>query len=104
MARCGRCGLWNQYPEDHPEKAYAGVCLWYQIRLAEDEVFAYRDCVDFAEQVPGIDPLEYFGYKLKRDDIGNAYRTAKKSKVLSIIALSLSGAGLLWNIVKTLLG
>ena len=90
MARCGRCGLWNAYPEDYSEKKYAGVCLWYQMRLTEDVVFDSRDCDEFIERVPQMTPLEHFEYKTDRDALGSAYRAAKRSKWLAYIALTLS--------------
>ena len=102
MARCGRCGLWVQYPEDFDEKTYAGACLWYQFRLPEEEVFESRECTDFVERIPGYDPMKHFDYKVRRDDLGVAYKEARFSKRLSIVALAMSAAGLIWNIVKAL--
>jgi hypothetical protein len=94
MARCGRCGLWGKYPENHHEQKFAGVCLWYQIRLADDQVFEERDCKDFFERVPGLTPLDHFEYKAKRDNVGDAYRTAMRSKVIAYIGLAISAASL----------
>lgn len=95
MARCGRCGLWNKYPPDHEEKKFAGVCVWYQLRLPEDEVFEHRECKDFFEAIPGLSTIEHFGYKIKREEIGDAYTEAKRSKTMGIIALSVSIVSLL---------
>ena len=39
MARCGRCGLWESYPQNDPDRMWAGACLWYQIRLADGFVY-----------------------------------------------------------------
>ena len=100
MARCGRCGLWNQYPAEHKEKEYAGTCLWYQVRLVEDVVFESRSCDDFMEAIPQLSPIEHFDYKIKRDNLGDAYSEAKRSRIMAGIALSLSAAGFLWNILK----
>ena len=101
MARCGRCGLWAAYPEDHKEKKYSGVCMWYQIKLAEDQVFEHRECIDFQEKIPNMNPKEHFDYKVRRDNLGGAFTTAKLSKRLSITALILSILGLAWSISKT---
>tara|TARA_Y100001970_G_scaffold269929_1_gene363210 strand:+ start:3493 stop:3804 length:312 start_codon:yes stop_codon:yes gene_type:complete len=100
MARCGRCGLWNQYPTNHKEDRYAGTCLWYQIRLIEDDVFEDRDCGDFLEAVPQLSPIEHFNYKVKRDSLGDAYSDAKRSRITAAIALSVSVAGFLWGVLK----
>tara|TARA_B100000214_G_scaffold373911_1_gene355318 strand:- start:416 stop:730 length:315 start_codon:yes stop_codon:yes gene_type:complete len=101
MARCGRCGLWAAYPSEHREKQYSGICMWYQIRLPESEVFESRECGDFQERIPGMCPKEHFDYKIKRDNLGDAFVAAKFSKRLSITALVLSILGLTWNITKT---
>ena len=101
MARCGRCGLWASYPEDYIEKKYAGICMWYQIKLPEHEVFENRNCSDFQDILPGVSPKEAFDYKIKRDNLGDAFTAAKFSKRLSIAAIVLSIAGLAWNIDKT---
>jgi hypothetical protein len=100
MARCGRCGLWEQYADDSKEKKYAGTCLWYQFRLPEEEVFESRECSDFIERIPGYSSMDHFNYKVRRDDIGTAYKEARFSKRLSITALVMSIAGLLWNVIK----
>jgi len=101
MARCGRCGLWSKYPDSHHEQKYAGVCLWYQHRLMDDDVFEDRECKDFFERVPGLMPMDHFDYKIKRDNLGDAYTQARFSKrlalmgaVLSVISLALS----LWKV------
>lgn len=95
MARCGRCGLWNQYPDDHTEKVYAGVCLWYQTRLPEHAVYESRRCSDFCERIPGVGAMEHFDYKVKRDNLGDAYRQATRAKRLAYLGVALSSLGLL---------
>jgi hypothetical protein len=95
MARCGRCGLWADYPDDHPEQKYAGVCTWYQTRLDEGSVYEERDCGDFFERIPGVTPMEHFKYKIQRDNLGDAYTTARRAKTLAWIGVGLSTAGLL---------
>jgi len=95
MARCGRCGLWSKYPDDHTEKVYAGVCLWYQTRLPEHAVYEPRRCPDFCERIPGVEAMEHFAYKVKRDNLGDAYRQATRAKRLAYIGLVLSILGLL---------
>lgn len=101
MARCGRCGLWSKYPDNHHEQKWAGVCLWYQHRLMDDSVFEDRECKDFFERVPGLMPMDHFDYKIKRDNLGDAYVQARFSKrlallgaLLSVISLTLS----LWKV------
>tara|TARA_R110002020_G_scaffold194133_2_gene394718 strand:+ start:1211 stop:1582 length:372 start_codon:yes stop_codon:yes gene_type:complete len=94
-ARCGRCGLWNEYPENHHEKKYAGLCMWYQTRLDASEVFEPRRCVDFFERIPGLHPFDHFKYKIQRDNLGDAYEAAKRAKRLAYVGLGLSVAGLL---------
>ena len=103
MARCGRCGLWSAYPEDHPEEKWAGVCLWYQLQLREGDVFAQRDCDDFFERVPGVKPMAQFEYKVKRDALRDGWLAARRAKTLAIIGIVLSSLGLLWNVVKLFL-
>ena len=83
MARCGRCGMWADYPEDHPEKKWAGVCLWFQMRLPEEEVWEHRECAEFFERVPGVDPLRHFDFKVKRDQIGAAWKAARRAEKLA---------------------
>jgi len=95
MARCGRCGLWNQYPDDHNETVYAGTCLYYQSRLAEDEVYEERRCKDFFERIPGLSPMQHFDYKVRRDNLGDAFLTARRAKRLAYVSLVLSIASLL---------
>ncbi len=87
MARCGRCGLWSKYPDNHYEKKYAGICLWYQSRLIDDEVFEKRKCDDFFERVPGLTPMDHFDYKIKRDNLGDAFTAAKRSKRLALFGV-----------------
>ena len=98
MARCGRCGLWNQYPENHSEKKHAGVCMWYQIRLHDTDVWEPRDCSDFFERIPGLHPFDHFKYKIQRDNIGDAYRTARFSKRLAIMGAIISVVSILLSV------
>ena len=88
MARCGRCGLWNRYPGDNREKEYAGVCMWFQLRLRPDDEFKQRECSDFFERIPGMHAMDHFDYKLKRDNLGDAYQHAKQAKVLAYMRSS----------------
>jgi hypothetical protein len=94
VARCGRCGLWSEYPEDHKESRIRGVCLWYQIRLPEEQVYESRKCPDFFERIPDLSPMGHFDYKTKRDNLGDAYSSAKRAKVLAYISLCVSLVGL----------
>ena len=101
MARCGRCGLWSKYPDDHYEKKYAGVCLWYQARLVDEEVFEERECKDFFERVPGLTPLDHFDFKTKRDNLGDAFRAAARSKRLAYVGLVISLVSLVTTLYRT---
>ena len=98
MARCGRCGLWSSYPKDHPEQKYRGVCLWYQTRLHSDEVFEERACEHFEDRIPGLTPMGHFDYKVKRDNLGDAYLTARSAKVLAYVGIGISIVGLLLSL------
>ena len=101
MARCGRCGLWSKYPDNHHEQKYAGVCLWYQTRLVDGEVFDERECKDFFERVPGMTSLDHMDYKIKRDNLGDAYQAASFSKRLAIMGAVISVVSLsvaLWGV------
>ena len=98
-ARCGRCGLWNEYPEHHHEQKYKGVCMWYQIRLDREAVFEPRKCSDFFERIPGLHPFDHFKYKIQRDNLGDAYTHANRAKKLAYIGLVLSVLGLISRFV-----
>jgi len=100
MARCGRCGLWSPYPANYKEQKYAGVCLWFQHRLIEDEIFEKRDCREFFERVPDLTPLQHFEYRIKRDAIGRNYRAARRAIIVAVISIILSMAGLGWKILE----
>ncbi len=100
MARCGRCGLWSSYPDDYKEQKYAGVCLWYQIRLDPGSVYDERECSDFVERIPGLSPMEHFDYKVKRDNLGSAWDAATRAKKLSIIGLTVSLLSLIIGLTK----
>jgi predicted SAM-dependent methyltransferase len=93
MARCGRCGLFLKYPDDHPEKKWSGTCMWYQMQLADDDVWAERKCKDFFERLPGFHAMDHFDYKVKRDNLGDAYVVAKRAKILAYVSLALSLIG-----------
>jgi hypothetical protein len=99
MARCGRCGLYSKYPDNHHEKKWDGVCLWYQHRILPGEVFEKRECSDFFEGVPGLTPMDHFDYKVKRDNLGDAYRVAKRSRVIAYVSLALSVFGMILKLV-----
>ncbi len=94
MARCGRCGLWEKYPENHHEQKWAGVCVWYQMRLQDDEVWEDRKCPDFFERIPGFHTLDHFDYKCKRDELGDAFREANSARLLSWISLGVAVSAL----------
>ena len=101
MARCGRCGLWAPYPEDYKEQKYRGTCLYFQIRLREDQVYEERDCKEFFELIPGWTPFQQFDYKLKRDQLGAGFQTDRRARFLGYTAIVLSIVSLL---VKALSG
>ncbi len=95
MARCGRCGLWAEYPANHPEQKWDGVCVWYQTRLAGDEVWEHRECSDFFERIPGFHVMDHFDYKVKREELGDAYQEAKSARWIAYISMALASATLL---------
>ena len=99
-ARCGRCGLWNEYPPNQREQKWAGVCLWYQMRLPDNEVWEDRECRDFFERVPGFHAMDHFDYKIKRDNLGSAYTTAKRAKALAYVGLAISLTSLGLGVLK----
>ena len=103
MARCGRCGLWSKTPVNQRERKYAGTCLWYQIRLEPEFEFESRECKDFFERIPPYDSSWHFDYKIKRDNLGDAYKTAQKSNTRAKIAIVISVAGFALNLIKTIL-
>jgi len=102
VARCGRCGLWNKYPADNYEKRYAGVCIWYQIKLLDSDVFEQRDCGDFFERIPGWHSMDHFDYKVKRDNLGDAYHAAIGARRFSYVGIVLSSLSLVIALIKIL--
>jgi len=82
--------MWSPYPEGHKEKKYAGTCLWFQIRLIAEEVFESRTCSEYFERIPDLTPLENFRYKVMRDDLGKAYREARRATFVGYVALVIS--------------
>ena len=93
--------MWSKYPDNHHEQKWAGVCLWYQHRLMDDDVFEHRECEDFFEHVPGLMPMDHFDYKIKRDNLGDAYVQARFSKRLALLGAGLSVISLtlsLWKV------
>jgi hypothetical protein len=96
--------MWSKYPDHHHEKKYAGVCLWYQTRLVEGEVFEERECGDFFERVPGMNAMDHLDYKIKRDNLGDAYTTARFSKRLALIGVVISVVSLTLTVWKVLNG
>ena len=103
MARCGRCGLWNKQPDEHKEQKWAGRCLWFGHSLHKDEVWDQRECDDFIERIPELDPIEHFEHKIKLENLKAAYDTALRSKRVAYAGLTLSIAALTWNLVKELI-
>jgi len=99
MARCGRCGLFAKYPDNHHEKKWAGTCTWYQHQLTSDELWESRECKDFFEKIPGFHIMDHFDYKLKRDNIGDAYTEAKRSKRIAYIALGITLIEFAWSML-----
>jgi len=96
--------MWSKYPDNHHEQKYAGVCLWYQHRLMDDQVFEQRECGDFFERVPGLTPMDHFDYKIKRDNLGDAYEMAKRSKRLALFSVVTSVISLGFSAWKVLGG
>jgi len=103
MARCGRCGLWAKTPKESKEQKYAGTCLWYQIKLEPEFEYQERKCEDFFEKIEPFDTPWHFDYKIKRDNLGEAYQKAKQSDQKAKIAVSLSLISIFLTIFKILL-
>ena len=72
--------------------------MWYQFRLPEFEVYEQRDCPDFFERIPGVTPLEHFDYKIQRDNLKDTYDIAKRSRVISVIAIVTSVSSFLFHL------
>ena len=90
MARCGRCGLWESYPQNDPDRMWAGACLWYQTRLPDGFVYESRECADFFERFPSMSPKEHFDYKIARENIRDGYTAARRALVFSLLAVFFS--------------
>ena len=99
MARCGRCGLWAEYPNNFEEKKWAGVCLWYQFRLPEDEVWEHRKCQQFFERMPQWDALQHWNYALRHHDIGRGWKAGRRSLIFSLAAMAISIFGLVLKMI-----
>jgi hypothetical protein len=95
MARCGRCGLYSKYPSNNHESKYSGVCLWYQHRLIQQDEYEHRSCPDYLRSIPGLSPMQHFDYKIKRDNLGDAYTSAVRAKHLAYLGICLSIIGLI---------
>ena len=78
--------------------------MWYQMRLNETDVWESRECKDFFERIPGFHPMDHFDYKLKRDNLGDAYDKAKSAQKRANIGLVLSVTGILLAVLKFVLG
>jgi hypothetical protein len=63
--------------------------------MHEDEVFADRECDSFFERIPGMATLDHFDYKIRRDNIGNAYRAARRSIMFALASLVIAVVSLL---------
>jgi hypothetical protein len=103
MARCGRCGLFNKYPDDHHEQKHVGVCLWYQMRLMEPDVWEQRECKDFFERIPGMHVMDHFDYKIKRDNLGEAYHKSISAQRRANIGIGISVTGITITLIKFVL-
>jgi hypothetical protein len=62
--------------------------------MTPDEVWDPRECAAFIERIPGLAPVDHFDYKMKRDSLGNAYDTARRSIVIAVVSVMLSVLGL----------
>jgi hypothetical protein len=78
--------------------------MWYQFRLPDQEVFAERECKDFFEKIPGLHSFDHFKYKIQRDNLGDAYTTANRAKVIACVSIILSVAGMALAVYKTFWG
>jgi hypothetical protein len=73
--------------------------MWFQLRLRPDDEFEQRECADFFERIPGMHAMDHFDYKIKRDNLGDAYQHAKRAKVLAYIGIGLSVTGLVLKLL-----
>jgi hypothetical protein len=96
--------LWNSYPPGHHEQKFAGTCLFFRTQLHEDEVYEKRECAEFVEAIPGVEPMAMYDYKISQDRLGDAHDQATRAKRLAYIGIVLSVLGLAWNIGKAFLG
>jgi len=64
--------------------------MWYQLRLHEADVWEPRECGDFFEKIPGLHPMDHFDFKIKRDNLGEAWVAARFSKRLAWFGLAVS--------------
>lgn len=64
--------------------------MWYQLRLNESDVWEPRECPDFFEKIPGLHSMDHFDYKIKRDNLGEAWEAAKFSKKLAWFGVATS--------------
>jgi hypothetical protein len=92
--------LFNKYPDHHHEQKHVGVCMWYQIRLMETDVWEHRECKDFFEGIPGFHAMDHFDYKIKRDNLGDAYRKAVSARKRANLGIGISVTGITITLIK----
>ena len=56
------------------------------------------------ERIPPYDASWHFNYKVKRDNLGDAYQKAKESDKRAKIALTFSVIGIVLSLSKLLIG
>jgi len=69
------------------------MCLWYRIRLPEDEVWEQRKCPQFFECIPHWDSSQHWSYALRHHDLGRSWRASRRALFFSAAALLLSMVG-----------
>jgi hypothetical protein len=82
-----------EYPSDSPGR-YRGICLWYHLRMEEDQLWEHRDCADFVQRIPDVDAMGHYTYKVSRDNLGSAYRISTSARRRANLGLVISLLGI----------
>ena len=69
------------------------MCLWYRLRLPEEEVWEKRECPEFFEKIPDWTSQQHWAYATQHQDLGRTYRASKRALVFSLAALAFSLTG-----------
>ncbi len=78
--------------------------MWYQMQLYDQDVWEDRICADFFEKIPGMHQMDHFDYKLKRDNLGDAYTASMRARKIAKVSIAISLFSLALGLVKFLAG